>query len=125
MKGCLVPALPWCTGTMPCVVPHVVPTHSIMPLKEVSPMTTIPQVAHTMREILTTIADEAACTTRFVQRTSPLGGVTFSQTLVFSFLRNRSLKGIQQSRQENPARPWRDAVYRMGMLPGDCCLVEW
>ena len=49
-------------------------------------MTTIPQVARTMREILTTIADKAARTTRFVQRTSPLGGATFTQTLVFGFL---------------------------------------
>jgi hypothetical protein len=49
-------------------------------------MTTIPQVARTMREILTTIADKAARTTRFVQRTSPLGGATFTQTWVFGFL---------------------------------------
>ena len=49
-------------------------------------MTTIPQVARTMREILTTIADKAARTTRFVQRTSPLGGATFTQTLVFGVL---------------------------------------
>jgi DDE family transposase len=48
-------------------------------------MTTIPQVARAMREILTTTADEAARTTRFVQRTSPLGGATFTQTLVFGF----------------------------------------
>jgi hypothetical protein len=41
-----------------------------------------------MREILTTTADEAARTTRFVQRTSPLSGATFSQTLVFGFLGN-------------------------------------
>jgi len=41
-----------------------------------------------MREILTTTADEAARATRFVQRTSPLGGATFTQTLVFGFLGN-------------------------------------
>jgi hypothetical protein len=41
-----------------------------------------------MREILTTTADDAARTTRFVQRTSPLSGATFSQTLVFGFLGN-------------------------------------
>jgi hypothetical protein len=51
-------------------------------------MTTIPQVARAMREILPTTADEAARTTRFVQRTSPLSGATFSQTLVFGFLGN-------------------------------------
>lgn len=51
-------------------------------------MTTIPQVARAMREILTTTANEAARTTRFVQRTSPLSGATFSQTLVFGFLGN-------------------------------------
>jgi hypothetical protein len=41
-----------------------------------------------MREILTTTAHEAARTTHFVQRTSPLSGATFSQTLVFGFLGN-------------------------------------
>jgi Transposase DDE domain len=51
-------------------------------------MTTIPQVARALREILTTTADRAARDTRFVQRTSPLGGATFSQTLVFGFLGN-------------------------------------
>ena len=51
-------------------------------------MTTIPQVARAMREILTTTADEAARATHFVQRTSPLGGAIFSQTLVFGFLGN-------------------------------------
>src|SRR5262247_4307153 len=51
-------------------------------------MTTIPQVAHAMREILTTTAAEAGRATRFVQRTSPLNGATFSQTLVFGFLGN-------------------------------------
>ena len=51
-------------------------------------MTTIPQVARAMREILTTTAAEAGRATRFVQRTSPLSGATFSQTLVFGFLGN-------------------------------------
>ena len=41
-----------------------------------------------MREILTTTAAEAGRTTRFVQRTSPLNGATFSQTLVCGFLGN-------------------------------------
>lgn len=62
-------------------------------------MTTLPQVARTMREILTTTADEAARTTRFVQRTSPLGGATFTQTLVFGFLGNpqASLEELTQT----------------------------
>jgi hypothetical protein len=51
-------------------------------------MTTIPQVARAMREILTTTAAEAGRATRFVQRTSPLNGATFSQTLVFGLLGN-------------------------------------
>src|SRR3712207_1398044 len=51
-------------------------------------MTTIPQVAAAMQEILTTIADEAGRATGFVQRSSSLGGATFSQTLVFGFLAN-------------------------------------
>ena len=62
-------------------------------------MTTIPQVARAMRKILTTTADEAARATRFVQRTSPLGGATFSQTLVFGFLGNphASLEELTQT----------------------------
>ena len=49
-------------------------------------MTTIPQVARAMCEILTTTAAEAGRATRFVQRTSPLNGATLSQPLVFGFL---------------------------------------
>jgi hypothetical protein len=49
-------------------------------------MTTIPQVARAMREILTTTAAEAGRTTRFVQRPCPLNGAPFSQTLVVGFL---------------------------------------
>ena len=62
-------------------------------------MTTIPQVACAMREILTTTADEAGRATRFVQRTSLLGGATFSQTLVFGFLGNpqASLEELTQT----------------------------
>ena len=62
-------------------------------------MTTIPQVARTMREILTTTADAAARTTRFVQRTSPLGGATFTPTLVFGFLGHpqASLEALTQT----------------------------
>ena len=41
-----------------------------------------------MREMLTTTAAEAGRATRFVQRTSPLNGATFSQTLVSGFLGN-------------------------------------
>jgi hypothetical protein len=51
-------------------------------------MTTIPPVARAMRELLPTTANEAARTTRFVQRPAPLSGATFSQTLVFGFLRH-------------------------------------
>jgi hypothetical protein len=62
-------------------------------------MTTIPQVARAMREILTTVADTAARTTRFVLRRSPLGGATFSQTLIFGFLGNpeASLEELSQT----------------------------
>jgi hypothetical protein len=52
-----------------------------------------------MREVLTTTADTAAKATQFVQRTSPLGGATFSQTLVFGFLGNpqASLEELTQT----------------------------
>jgi Transposase DDE domain len=61
--------------------------------------TTIPQVARAMREILTTTADATAKATQFVRRTSPLGGATFSQTLVFGFLGNpqASLEELTQT----------------------------
>src|SRR4030095_16615588 len=63
------------------------------------PMTTIPHVARAMREVLTTTANEAARATRFVQRPSPLGGATFSQTCVFGFLGNpqASLEELTQT----------------------------
>src|SRR5215475_11107272 len=67
---------------------YVVPTSNIIPLRGGSPMTTIPQITRAMRETLTTTANETARATHFVQRTSPLGGATFSQTLVFGFLNN-------------------------------------
>jgi hypothetical protein len=51
-------------------------------------MTTIPQVARALREILTTPANAAARTTHFVQRTAPLSGATFSQTLGLGFFGN-------------------------------------
>src|SRR5262245_30587242 len=52
-----------------------------------------------MREVLTTTADAAAKATQFVHRTSPLGGATFSQTLVFGFLGNpqASLEELAQT----------------------------
>ena len=55
-------------------------------------MTTIPQVARAMREIVTTTAAEAGRATRFVQRASPLSGATFSQTLVFGSDSQKALK---------------------------------
>jgi hypothetical protein len=51
-------------------------------------LTTIPHVARAMREIWTTTAAAAGRATRFVQRSSPLHGATFSQTLVFGCLGN-------------------------------------
>ena len=62
-------------------------------------MTTIPQVARAMREILTTTAAAAGRATRFVQRTSPLHGATFSPTLVFGFLGHpqASLEALTQT----------------------------
>jgi hypothetical protein len=51
-------------------------------------MTTLPQVARALREMLTTTAAEAGRATRFVQRPAPLHGATCSQTLVFGLLGN-------------------------------------
>src|SRR5262249_15052898 len=52
-----------------------------------------------MREVLTSSADAAAKTTQFVQRTSRLGGATFSPTLAFGFLGNpqASLEELAQT----------------------------
>src|SRR5262245_1877019 len=49
-------------------------------------MTTIPQVARAMREILTTTAAAAGRVTRFVQRTAPRRAATFSQPWVLGWL---------------------------------------
>ena len=53
-------------------------------------MTTLAQVGAAMQYVLTTTANQAARATKFVQRSSPLGGATFVQTLVFGFLANPS-----------------------------------
>jgi hypothetical protein len=91
-------------------------------------MTTIPQVARAMREILTTTAAEAGRTTRFVQRTSPLNGATFSQALVFGFLGNpqATLEELTQSgrfgRRDQPTSA-RSTFYGIGRglpAPGAC-----
>jgi hypothetical protein len=49
-------------------------------------MPTRPQVARALREIWPPTAHAAAHTTRGVQRTSPLRGATFRQTLVLGWL---------------------------------------
>jgi hypothetical protein len=49
-------------------------------------MTTIPEVAAALRDVLTTTADAAAEATGLVRRRSKLGGAAFVQTLVFGWL---------------------------------------
>ena len=51
-------------------------------------MTTIPQLAEVLQELLTSVADRIAGETGFVRRESKLGGAEFSQTLVFGWLAN-------------------------------------
>lgn len=51
-------------------------------------MTTVPQLADTLREVLTTQADALARQTGFVQRCSKLTGAAFVQALVFGWLAN-------------------------------------
>lgn len=51
-------------------------------------MASIPQVAKTLRTVLTRVANRAARTTHFVQRRSKLSGAKFVQTLVFGWLAN-------------------------------------
>jgi hypothetical protein len=53
-------------------------------------MTTLPQIAATLHDVLLTVANAAGRATRFVQRQSPLSGASFTQTLVFGFLANPS-----------------------------------
>jgi Transposase DDE domain len=88
--------------------------------------TTIPQVARTMREILTTTADEAARATRFVQRTSPLGGATFSQTLVFGFLGNpqASLEELTQTAATLGVEISPQALDQRFTAPAAACLKQ-
>jgi hypothetical protein len=58
-------------------------------------MTTIAQLADTLRELFTTIADELAVTTQFVQRKSKLTGARFVQTLVLAWLANPQATEVQ------------------------------
>lgn len=49
-------------------------------------MTTLTQLCQTIQTVLTTVADNAARTTAFVQRHSKLTGAKFVQTLIFTWL---------------------------------------
>ncbi len=49
-------------------------------------MTSLTQLSRTLQTVLTTIADQAAQATHFVQRRSKLTGAKFVQTLVFTWL---------------------------------------
>jgi hypothetical protein len=51
-------------------------------------MTSVAQLCQTLQTVLTTVADSAARTTRFVQRQSKLTGAKFIQTLVIGWLDN-------------------------------------
>jgi hypothetical protein len=58
-------------------------------------MTTIPEVASALRDVLTTAADAAAEASGLVQRRSKLTGALFVQTLVYGWLAT-PLAGVQQ-----------------------------
>jgi hypothetical protein len=60
---------------------------SLPPIKALI-MTCVSQLCHTLQSVLTTVADTAARTTRFVKRQSPLTGSKFVQTLVIGWLDN-------------------------------------
>ncbi len=49
-------------------------------------MTSLAQLSRTLQTVLTTVADQAAQVTRFVQRQSKLTGAKFVQSLVFTWL---------------------------------------
>lgn len=51
-------------------------------------MTSVSQLCQTFQTVLTTVADQAARATRFVQRESKLTGAKFAQTLVFGWWDN-------------------------------------
>ena len=51
-------------------------------------MSTSPHLVHALHTVLTTLADQAAQTSGFVQRQSKLTGALFTQTLVFGWLAN-------------------------------------
>src|SRR5579859_4850604 len=62
-------------------------------------MTTVPELAQTLRTLLTTTADALARRTGFVQRRSKLTGAAFAQALVFGWLANpqASLENLAQA----------------------------
>ena len=62
-------------------------------------MDTISQLAPTLRHLLTTLADQAARQSGFVQRQSPITGSIFTQTLVFGLQANpnASLSSLSQT----------------------------
>src|SRR5215210_6932842 len=51
-------------------------------------MQTIPQIARALRQVLTTVADEAGRRSGFIRRRRKLSGATFVQAPVFAWLAN-------------------------------------
>lgn len=57
-------------------------------LSEEPRMSSIPYVAAVLQTVLTTVANQAARTSGFIQRQRQLTGASFVQALVFGFLAN-------------------------------------
>ena len=87
-------------------------------------MATIPQVATTLRMVLTTTADVAAQQTHFVQRRSKLTGALFCQTLVFGWLANpaASLDELAQMAATCGVRITAQALHKRFSLTAAACL---
>jgi len=88
--------------------------------------TTIPEIAQALGSVFTTIADEAALETRFVQRRSKMTGAGFVQTLAFGWLANpqATLEELAQTAAARGLHISPQGIHKRLTHYGSACLQE-
>lgn len=88
--------------------------------------TTIPEVVEALGNVFTTVAEEAAEKTRFVQRRSKMSGADFVQTLTFGWLAHpeATLEQLAQTAAARGLQISPQAIHKRLSRRGSACLRE-
>jgi len=88
--------------------------------------TTIPEVAQALGTVFTSLADEVAVETRFVQRRSKMTGAGFVQSLAFGWLANpqATLEELAQTAAARGLRISPQGIHKRLSRRGSACLRE-